>query len=61
MLVYFTVFHHFFLNRTTSKVQLWSSLKIRIVFRYHFLAKPKGHAKDQIKHSVLSEKSNNLN
>jgi hypothetical protein len=48
----------------TSKVQLWSSLKISMAFRYHFfqlVAKPKGHTKDQIKHSVTSEKSNNYN
>jgi hypothetical protein len=31
---------------------LWSSLKIRTVFRFHFLAKPKGHTKDQIKYSA---------
>ncbi len=35
-----------------------------MVFRYNFfkqVAKPKGHTKDQIKHTVLNEKSNNFN
>ena len=45
MLVYFTVFNDFFLKleqlvtlkyAKNLKLQLWTSLKIRIVFRNHF-------------------------
>ena len=55
MLVYFTVFNDFFFKleqlvtlkyAKNLKLQLWTSLKIRIVFRNHFLqqaAKPLGH------------------
>ena len=68
MLVYFTVFHDFFLNRTVSvplicqkpqKSKYGQSFKIRMVFKYHFFehgSQAKGHTKDQIKHFDLSEK-----